>query len=137
MSEERTRILSLLAEGRITVEEAERLLEAVGGAGSRTTAESAPAAGPLPRFLRVVVSGDEKAQVNIRIPVQLLRSGINLSAMLDGEAGAKVGAALQKKGIPLDISRLKSGEIDALIQSLSDLEVDVKDGQQKIRVYCE
>ena len=39
MSEERTLILTMLAEGKITVEEAEQLLEALGTSSTKETAE--------------------------------------------------------------------------------------------------
>jgi SHOCT-like domain len=138
MGNERQRILSLLAEGKISVDEAERLLTAV-------ESPPAPAAEPIiegvagkspPRFFRVVVDEGSK-RVNIRIPIQLLRSGIKLSSLLPGEAGGKVGAVLGERGFDLSLGKMGEREIEQMIASLAQLEIDVNDGEETVRVYCE
>jgi len=135
MSEERMRILNMVAEGKITPDDAAKLLDALGSGGPTPAAPRAP--GKRPRFLRVHITGGEKEKVNVRVPIQLIRSGINLGAMLEGETAVKVGSALKEKGIPLDLSRLKASEIDALVGSLADLSVDIEDGDERVRVFCE
>jgi hypothetical protein len=133
MSDDRRRILKMVADGQITVDEAERLLTAL---GEGPAAASAPATGgKLPRYLRVVVEGDER--VNIRIPVALLRAGMKLGALLPEEARGKVGDALEEKGVSLDLGRMKPEDVDQLLRHLSDLEIDVDGGRETVRVYCE
>lgn len=132
MNEEKMRILSMLEDGKVTAEEAARLLDAVGSAGT-ATATDVP---ENPRYLRVLVTGD-KEKVNVRVPIQLIRSGVNLGAMIGSAAEGKVGEAMAAKGIPLDLSKLKAAEIDDLVKSLAELTVDVDDGAQKVRVFCE
>ncbi len=134
MSEERMRILNLLAEGKIDAGEAARLLDAL--ASSPPGEPPPPARKKSPKYLRVVAE-DGPQRVNVRVPLQLIRSGINLDAMLKGEAGEKVGDALRKHGVPLDLRNLGSAEIDALLQSFADLSIDIEDGDQTIRVFCE
>ena len=130
MSEERTRILEILAQGTITVEETEKLLEAVG------TAPPHPALGrKLPKYLRVEITG--KDHVNVRVPVQLLRTGIKLGALLPDSAKGKVDTALESKGVDLDLSRLKSEDVDEFLRQLADLSIDIDDGEDKVRVFCE
>lgn len=128
MSEERKRVLAMLAEGKVSVDEAERLLRAL---------EETPDAGKKgsPRFLRVVVEGE--ARVNVRVPLKLLRSGIRLSSLLPKEAKGKVDGALGDRGLDLDLRKMKPEEIDAFIETLNDLTVDVDDGKDKVRVFCE
>jgi hypothetical protein len=134
MNEEKMRILGMLEDGKLTAEQAARLMDAVGS----TETPSAPDAPKNPRYLRVLVTGD-KEKVNVRVPIQLIRSGVNLGAMLEGATGGKVGEAMEKKGIPLNLSKLKAGEIDELVKSLAELTVDIEDGDgdQKVRVFCE
>ena len=130
MSEERTRILNMIAQGTITVEEAERLLDAVGEGATR------PASGSkLPTYVRVEITG--KDHVSVRVPVQLLRTGIKLGALLPDSAKEKVDAALSVKGVDLDLSRLKGDDIDAFLHQLTDLSIDIDDGEDKVRVFCE
>jgi hypothetical protein len=78
MSEETRRVLDLLAQGKITVEEADRLLAAIGpvssgsaaaGAGATAAAKGvATSEAPSPKFLRITVTrtgswpGDDGAQ---------------------------------------------------------------------------
>ncbi|WP_457636896.1 SHOCT-like domain-containing protein [Oceanithermus sp.] len=70
MSEERSRILQMLAEGQISAEEAGRLLDALEGAG----ADPVPAGVQKPaRLLRVYVNDPEGAEVKINLPLALAR----------------------------------------------------------------
>jgi hypothetical protein len=64
MSEETRRVLDLLTQGKITVEEADRLLAAIGPVSNGSAATGATAAGkdaatsaaPSPKFLRITVT---------------------------------------------------------------------------------
>lgn len=145
MSEDRRRILSMLAEGRISVDDAERLLAALGSPSPRPgePAVALPPAGAR-KYLRVIVdafdSGASKpTNVNVRIPLQLLRAGVRLTSLLPPEARAQVDSALSAKGFDLDLGRLKPENLDALIEALGDttVEIDAADERAKVRVFCE
>jgi hypothetical protein len=139
MSEDRRRILDLLAQGKITVAEAEGLLNAVGGDGQREPAET-PAVKTRPRYLRVLVddkSKGENTRVNVRVPLQLIRAGVKISALIPKDAQIQVSDALEKKGMHFDLSQLSPDMLDALVEGLGDLTVDVDEDQTKVRVYCE
>jgi len=143
MNENRKQILEMLAQGKITADEAERLLAAL---------EQAPqtAAGEAPRraeakYLRVQVEAEAKAgaeptKVNIRVPVKLLRAGVRLTGLIPQEARDHIDAALRDKGLDFDLSRLKPENLDALIDNLQDLSVDVdqKSGKKAtVKLFCE
>jgi hypothetical protein len=140
MNEDRKRILTMLAEGKITADEAERLLDAMGR-------RPEPGGGPLsgsnhaPKYFRVQVdsndASDGQTKVNIRIPMQLLRAGVRLSALIPPKARAEVNTAMAREGIPFDINQLKPENLEALIEHLSDFSVDVDNEDAKVRVYCE
>ena len=132
MSEERKKVLSMLAEGKVAVGDAERLLSKLeGSAGGASTEPTAAAASTL-KYLRVVVDGKDGNKVNVRVPLGLLRTGIKLSTMVPIMAGER----LKNSGI--DLSHLSSLSGDELIEELRDLKVDVDspDGD-KVRVFCE
>ena len=140
MNEDRKRILDLLAEGKINADEAERLIAALGG-GPRGDAEAPPARKP-PKYLRVVVDagagyGEGPAKVNVRIPMQLLRAGVRLGALIPAQAREQVNSALREQGIPLDLGQIRPENLEALIEQLGDFNVDVDDGHAKVRVFCE
>jgi len=138
MSRERTKILQMVADGKITPEEAEKLF-------GRLDAPSPPEAtapdrspkgrnggGNRPlKYLRVVVE-DGEDKVNIRVPVGLIRTGIKLSTLMPLSASEH----LSEHGI--DLSQFNNLDGDELIEALRDLQVDVdsEDGGI-VRVFCE
>ncbi|GGS43798.1 SHOCT-like domain-containing protein [Streptomyces violaceus] len=143
MNEQRRQILQMLAEGKITSDEAERLIDAL----ERQRPEAPPraASGPAsrPKYLRVLVNTVETAEsdgpsrINIRIPLQLLRAGVRLASLLPPQALAKVNAELNKSGVPIDLAELKPQHIEELVEHLDDITVDVDDPDAKVQVYCE
>jgi hypothetical protein len=147
MDDERRRILQMLSQGKITVSDAEKLLAAVGEAPA--TAEPAqgeagliPAERRKPRYLRVVVEprGEETngaPHVNIRVPLQLLRAGIKLGALIPPEAQAQMSEALDEKGIKVNLADLSPEAIEELIEGMSDMTVDVDADEVRVRVFCE
>jgi hypothetical protein len=142
MNEDRKRILSMLAAGKLTADEAERLLDAMGTRpGADVTTLSPPSRNNAPKYFRVEVNADEDESgpttVNVRIPIALLRAGVRLSALIPPQARDEVNTALSKQGIPFDISQIKPENLDDLIEHLSDFSVDVNSEKAKVRVYCE
>ncbi|MHB1384668.1 MAG: SHOCT-like domain-containing protein [Bellilinea sp.] len=88
-AEERLKILNMLQEGKISAAEAARLLEALEAATSSKLGTRPPAApnapyGPGPigggRWMRVRVTDTNsgKTRVNVRLPLNLVGSGIRL-----------------------------------------------------------
>lgn len=133
MPDDRKQVLQMLKEGKVTVEEAERLLSAL---GEREEAEVERPKG-LPSFLRVVVSDGDK-NVNVRVPMRLLRAGMKFSALIPEQARGQIEKHLGEKGIDLDLRKLKPADLDELIAGLAELNVEVEEGgQKKVRVFCE
>ncbi|MGD0192273.1 MAG: hypothetical protein ABSD74_16155 [Rhizomicrobium sp.] len=143
MGEHRRQILDMLASGKITADEAERLIAAL----ERDPASQggAPAARSAPKYLRVVVDADELGgtdtltKVNIRVPLQLLRAGVKLASLIPQDAREHVNEALREKGVAFDMSQLKPENIEELIEQLNDLTVDVDQPRRKVKVkvFCE
>jgi hypothetical protein len=138
MSEERRKIIEMVADGKISVEDAERLLEKLSDSPEVKEQPQEERIGPdvgpprTPKYLRVVVNSADKDQVNIRVPLALVRTGIKLTTMLPSDANEK----LKDKGI--DLSQLSQLDSDELLQALRELKVDVdsNDGDT-VRVFCE
>ena len=141
MSNDRRAVLQMLAEGKITADEAERLLSALEGAVALAPGPSAPAThNAAPKYLRVTVDAMEHgkpAKVNVRVPMALLRAGVRLTSLIPPAARDQVNAELAKNGVPFDIGQLKPENLDELISHLNDLTVDVDSGDAKVRVFCE
>ena len=155
MNENRRQILKMLAEGKITADEAERLLAALGLETTSTAGENNDAPGHAggtatktrPKYLRVLVEADEDmtglkgpTTVNVRVPMQLLRAGVRLAALIPAQAHDQFDQALSQHGVPITLSQIKPENLEELIDQLDDLRVDVegKGGNKtKVRVYCE
>lgn len=143
MSNNRTQILNMLAEGKITVEEAEKLLRAIDETAADTAGpESRPANTKNLKYLRVVIDSiDETSgkaeKVNVRIPLQLLKAGIKLKSILPNHAGDKVHSALHEKGFNFDLNDIDANSIDELIAALNEFHVEVDSDNERVRVFCE
>jgi hypothetical protein len=143
MNNDRRSVLQMLADGKINADEAERLINAMDGAGPASRPFESPATGnnkPPPKYLRVSVDAtddDGPTKVNIRVPMALLRAGVRLTSLIPPGARDQVNAELAKNGVPFDIGQLKPENLEDLIAHLDDFSVDVDAQDAKVRVYCE
>lgn len=139
MNENRRQILEMLATGKISADEAERLISAI--EQQPAAADSAePGKKPKPKYIRVVVDDNGKGtgtKANIRVPMQLLRSGVKLAALIPKAAQGHVNEALHEHGVQLDLSQIKPENLEELVDQLDELTVDVDDKDVKVRVFCE
>jgi hypothetical protein len=131
------RVLELLSQGKITIDEAEQLL----GAMKEGAAE--PAAPPTtPRWMRITIDkaahdGRPARTVNIRVPLALARSGVRLGAMFPFVFGPKLKEEFRKQGVDFDLSKIDLSDIEAAAKDLGETTIDVDDGKAQIRVRCE
>jgi len=135
MKEERKQILDMLAQGKITADDAERLLAKLesGDAGDTTSTTSADGNQPTkPKYLRIHIDSTDGDKVNVRVPLALIRTGIKLAAVLPNGVNEKLG----EKGV--DLSKFSELDADELYESLRELQVnvDASDGDT-VRVFCE
>lgn len=155
MNDHRRQILEMLAAGKITANEAERLITALersDSAPASSNSSTSQAATARFKYLRVLVDSDNDGdpkhgpvKVNIRVPMQLLRAGVRLAGLIPPQAQQHVNAALHEKGIPFDLSQIKPDNLEELLDHLNDLTIDVNttnrysgSGEKVwVRVYCE
>ncbi len=149
MDEQSRQVLEMLAEGKVTVEEAERLLAALGrerkvGAIGREPGDGAVQMAGRPKYLRVLVTSEEGARdaavgrVNVRVPIQLLRAGVRLTSLIPPQTLSVVNQELSKAGVPVDLSQLKPQDLEDLIDQLTEVSVDVDNADGiNVRVFAE
>ena len=152
MNENRRQILEMLAAGKITADEAERLLAALDPSPVMEFSGTAKggdgvAVKTRAKYLRVLVEADEATtgmkggtKVNVRVPMQLLRAGVRLASLIPKQAHDQFDEALSKHGVPITLSQIKPENLEELIDHLEDVTVDVDgtDGNStKVRVFCE
>jgi hypothetical protein len=140
MNEQRKDILDMLAEGKITAEDAEQLIAAL--ERDQAPAASTPDArrNGKAKYLRVVVDSlenGEPGRVDVRVPLQLLRAGVRLAAVIPPQALGQANAELSKSGVPFDLTQLKPEQLEALVEHLDEMTVEVEQPDALVRVFCE
>ena len=141
MNEQRKDILDMLAEGKITAEEAEQLIAALERDEPSAAASSLDARPkPKAKYLRVLVEAidnGEPGRINVRVPLQLLRAGVQLTALIPPPALIRANAELNKSGVPFDLTQLKPEQLEALIEHLDEVTVEIDQPDAKVRIFCE
>jgi len=145
MSAETKQVLEMLKEGKISTEDAEKLLEKLGGpptggsgktsggsaAGAESGASASRSAGK-PRYLRVQVERPGRENVNMRVPLSLARAGISWMALIP----PRVYERLAEQGI--DLSGLGELKGEDIRETLENMHIDVdRDDGRKVRIFCE
>ena len=134
MSEETRKVLEMLSNGKISVQEAEQLLQAVTGPASENGEKKAD-----PKYFRILVNkpardGKKAENVNIRVPITVVRGGLRLSSVFPGLLGKK--KIQLDNGTELDLSKIHYADLEAMIKDIGELTVDV-DGDAQVRIRCE
>ena len=144
MSDETRRVLELLAAGKVNVEEADQLLRALSSPAPDSSASAAPRVeGSTPRYLRINVhrpgsDGRSDKDVNVRVPLSVVRSGIRVGALIPG-LGDRVTARLRERGVDFDLGKVDAVAIESLLHELGQLTIDIDEGgsAKQVRISCE
>ncbi len=140
MSVERKKVLELVATGKITIEEAEKLLNkldtlagAESASGPAVSSEAKTSDSKPLRYLRVEVERPGSSDnVNVRIPFSFIRASAGMHLLLP----QNVQDRLHANGVDIgSLSRLKGQELENVLKELN-VQVDESDGK-KVRVFCE
>jgi hypothetical protein len=140
VNEQRKDILDMLAGGKITAEEAEQLIAALERDQSLVATNSGIRPKGKAKYLRLMVDtidNGEPGRVNARVPLQLLRAGVRLAALVPPQALAKANAELSRSGVPFDLTQLKPGQLEDLVDQLDEVTLEVDQPDAKIRIFCE
>lgn len=146
MSAETKKVLEMLAAGKISPEDAERLLNKLSSSGafepttSKASVASRAADSPgsttgtkKPRFLRIQVERPGKENVNMRVPLSFVRTGQLMSFL-----PASITEKLEEHGIGIGtfkFGRMGDSEFQGAMDEL-DIDIDKGDGK-KVRIFAE
>jgi hypothetical protein len=141
MNSNQRRILEMLAEKKITVDEAERLMSLTHpetGAASTSVKEGKSNL----KYLRIIVKPNpgytgEQENVNIRIPMALLRAGIKLTSVIPPGVYDQMDSSLKEKGISFDWRNLDPEHLEEVLAAINDLEIEVQNGKQNVHFFAE
>lgn len=131
MDEERRQILEMVREGKISTDEAMKLLDALGK--DEAPAEPARSKGiSTNRMLHIQVEGPDE-EVNVNIPLRLIKSLSKMARFIPKQAAVK----LEEEGIDLADFDLEA-MAEALEAGIGDGElVHVETGDTEIHIYIE
>ena len=135
MNEERKRILEMVASGKITADEAEKLIGALGESQANIAEVIVK---KNPKFMYVKVNSTDEDNVDVKIPLGLIRAGMRLTSLIPPQAMNHINDSMGKHGMSFDFANLKQNDIEELIKNLTEMEVNVnsKNGDN-VKVYCE
>jgi len=145
MSAETKKVLELLAAGKISPEDAERLLDKLTAAAASSPeqpnsqtpgATTNPVAGACgsrrPRFIRVQVERPGREGVNVRVPLSCARGGRHWMAFLP----TRVAEKLQEHGI--DFGSLDAMSDEDFHKAMERINVDIEGRSgRKVRIFAE
>ncbi|MFZ3266127.1 MAG: hypothetical protein WA172_19125 [Terriglobales bacterium] len=131
MSAETRKILEMLAEKKITAEEADKLLEKLSSPASAEAKPEEPSAAK-PRFMRIVVDRPGQDQINVRMPLALMGTGNRILAVLP----PRVNEKLAELGI--DLSAASAMDPKDWASTLENMNIDIEKGSgKKVKIFCE
>jgi hypothetical protein len=140
MGQERERILDLLASGKITAEEAGRLLDALETRSSQAVATGTiPEVKPTgtPKYMFVKVLSAKGDNVNVKVPLSLVRAGLKLTSFIPQPAMEQINKSMGDQGLSIDLLNFKAEDLEELIEALREMEVNVDAvNGDNVRVYC-
>jgi hypothetical protein len=146
------RILDMLSQGKITVDEADRLLRAVGAdpPAATASADAASDGQERRRWFRINIhkpaneQGHQPKDVNIRVPIAVVKGGMRLGAIIATFAGEKAALRMKQRGLDLDLStingdlsRMNGAEFDTFLKTLDDMNIEIDDGKSQVRITAE
>ncbi|NCC63735.1 MAG: hypothetical protein EOM15_03645 [Spirochaetia bacterium] len=140
MSAERMRVLQMLAEGKLTAEEAEKLLQALEGETKQADAVQMKQTMDVKgKYLYVQVEpkeGKSSERVSVKVPLALVKAGLNITKLIPVEAQDKIQASMQESGIPFKLSDIDAQNFEDIIEALEQMSIDVDTDESTVKVFC-
>jgi hypothetical protein len=134
MNEETRKVLEMVAAGKVSVQEAEQLLQAINAPGPGADEQTRE-----PKYFRILINkpareGKKAEAVNIRVPITVVRGGLRLSSLFPSMLAKKKFHLAN--GSEVDLSTVTYTDLEGMIKDIGELTVDV-DGDAQVRIRCE
>ena len=140
MSEERMRILQMLAEGKLTADEADRLLQALDGTAKVIErAEQSRAMDVKGKYLFIQVDpkeGKSSERVSVKVPLALVKAGLNITKLIPAEAQDKIQSSMHDSGVPFNLGDIDPQNFDEIMEALEQMSIDVDTEESTVKVFC-
>jgi len=145
MAEDRLRILNMLSEGKITAEEAEKLLKALEVNPQEITVSQKESSSTrisdilTDKFLYVQVEpkeGKRSERVSVKVPLALLQTGLNIFGLIPKDAQDKINSSMKQNGMSFDLSTVNPENIKELMVILEEMKIDIDTEEATVQVFC-
>lgn len=123
MNEERRMILEMVKEGTISIEEAERLLEAIPEQAAEAESNLVLYNGDhrLPKKIIVRITDKGKVKVNVKLPFSLIKAGLKI-----GQAAMTLGAKYVNDAQEAQLlNAFKEIDVEELLECISQGEISL------------
>ncbi len=140
MREEELKILRMLEEGKITAEQAEKLLEALKKSDEEQTIKPRRA-----RWLRIRIyeGGKEKPTVNVNLPLALVKGLTKMGVKFMNIMPERVRERMEEQGVDFDFNSITPEQIDELMNSLTSegplrlVDIEDQEDGDKVEIVVE
>ena len=140
MSEERLRILHMLSEGKLTPDEAEKLLSAMEKDSGKMESIRETQPGDIRgKYLYVKVEpkeGKSSERVSVKVPLALVKAGLNISKLIPTEAQDKIQESMHDSGVPFDFGAIDAQNMQEIMEALELMSIDVDSDESTVQVFC-
>jgi len=134
LNADRRRILDMLAARDISIDEADLLL-------GHDPAFAVKSDTRTPKFLRLVLEPRDQAanrrKVDIRVPLGLLRSGVQIARSIPMEKRGPMIIALGTHSLALDLSGVDAENVDEFMAQFKNLTTEIDKKDETLRLFCE
>lgn len=140
MSDERLRVLHLLSEGKLTPDEAEKLFQAMDKGNKQIENTSQHQSQDIKgKYLFVQVEpkeGKSSERVSIKVPLALVKAGLNISKLIPKEAQDKIHSSMRDSGIPFNFNDITPQNFQEILEALEQMSIDVETDESTVKVFC-
>jgi DUF4097 and DUF4098 domain-containing protein YvlB len=140
MSEERMRILHMLAEGKLTPDDAEKLLQALEVKPRESEVVNQNRSMDVKgKYLFVQVDpkeGKSSERVSVKVPLALVKAGLNITKLIPAEAQDKIQSSMQDSGIPFNLGDIDPQNYEEIMEALEQMSIDVDTDESTVKVFC-
>ena len=140
MSEEGMRILHMLAEGKLTPDDAEKLLQALEVKPRESEVVNQNRTTDVKgKYLFVQVDpkeGKSSERVSVKVPLALVKAGLNITKLIPAEAQDKIQSSMHDSGVPFNLGDIDPQNFDEIMEALEQMSIDVDTEESTVKVFC-
>lgn len=140
MNEDRMRILRMVAEGKLSAEDADTLLQALDGQSQELDGSQKERTTDVRgKYLYVQVDpkeGRSSERVSVKVPLALVKAGLNISKLIPAEAQDKIQSSLHESGVPFNLNDIDAQNFEEIMEALEQMSIDVDTDESSVKIFC-